>query len=77
MKAPIQVNARIPAQVDQPTTVWLDLCFEPSKIRKKMKRAETEAYRTPRKIRVGIMNENDTLLKTSLPRDPKAGAVLY
>jgi hypothetical protein len=30
--------------------------------RKKMKRAETEAYSTPRKMIVGIMNENETFL---------------
>jgi hypothetical protein len=46
------------------------------KMRKKTNRADTDAYRTPRKIRVGIMNEKETFLKTS-SRDPNAGAVMY
>ena len=42
-----------------------------------MNRAVTDAYKTPKKIKVGIMNEKATFLYTTLPRDPNAGAVLY
>lgn len=77
MKAPIQVAAKMPAHEAQPITVWLVLCLVPSKIRKKMKRADTEAYRTPKKIKVGIMKENATFFKVSFPREPKAGEVMY
>lgn len=45
-------------------------------MRKKTKRAETEAYRTPRKMIVGIMNEKATFLYVSWS-EPKAGAVMY
>ena len=77
MKAKTQVSARMPAQEAHPTTVWLLLCRVPSKMRKNTKRAVTDAYKTPRKSKVGIMNEKEILAKTSLPKDPKAGAVLY
>lgn len=43
MKAPSQVRARIPAHAPHPTTVCEDLWMVPSKMRKKMKRAETVA----------------------------------
>lgn len=43
MKAPIQVAPRIPAHAAHPTTVCSDLCLLPSKIRKKMNLADTEA----------------------------------
>ncbi len=43
IKATTHVIARMPAQTDQPSTVWLPLWRVPSKIRKKMKRADTEA----------------------------------
>ena len=43
IKATIQVQARIPAHVAQPVTVWLPLWRVPSKILKKTKRADTEA----------------------------------
>ncbi len=43
MKATTQVPARMPAQEAQPITVWFPLWRVPSKIRKKIKRAETEA----------------------------------
>ena len=46
-------------------------------MRKKMKRADTDAYSTPRKMRVGTMKEKDTFLYISLPREPKAGVVMY
>ena len=45
-------------------------------MRKNKNRAETEAYSTPRKMIVGIMNENETFLNT-FSRDPNAGAVMY
>lgn len=45
-------------------------------MRKKTKRADTEAYSTPRKISVGIMKEKATFLKTG-SREPNAGAVMY
>jgi hypothetical protein len=77
IQAIIHNAARIAPQAAHPTTVLLPLCRVPSKSRKKINRAETDAYRTPRKIIVGIINENDTFLYTSLPRDPKAGAVIY
>lgn len=77
MKAPTQVAAKIPAHAAQPTTVFSALCFVPSKMRKNMNLAETDAYRTPRKIKVGIMKENATFLKMSFPMDPKAGEVMY
>src|SRR4051794_4000976 len=71
IQAMIHSPARIPAQAAHPTTVLLPLWRVPSNKRKKMNRAETEAYRTPRKIMVGIINENETFLYTSLPREPK------
>ena len=77
IKASTQVNAKIPAQESHPTIVWLPLWRVPSNSRKNTNLADTEAYKTPRKIRVGIINENETFLKTSFPREPKAGAVLY
>lgn len=77
MNASNHVAARIPAHADHPITVWLDLCLVPSNIRKKINRADTDAYKTPRKINVGIMNEKETFLNTSLPNDPNAGEVLY
>ena len=77
MKARIHVSAKIPAHEAHPMTVWLLLWRLPSKIRKKINLAETDEYKTPRKSRVGIMNENAIFAKTSLPKDPKAGAVLY
>ena len=43
IKARIHVAARMPAHADQPMTVLLPLWRVPSKMRKKMKRAETEA----------------------------------
>ena len=43
MKAAIQAQARIPAHVAQPTTVWFPLWGVPSKILKKTKRADSEA----------------------------------
>lgn len=77
MKARSHVAARIPPHEAHPTTVWELLCLVPSNRRKKMKRADTEAYSTPRKIRVGIMNEKETFLYNSFPSEPNAGAVLY
>lgn len=62
INARTHVAARIPAQDAHPVRVWLDLWRVPSKMRKKTKRAETEAYRTPRKIKVGIMKEKETFL---------------
>lgn len=53
---------RIPAQVAHPTTVCSFLWREFWKMRKNTKRADTEAYKTPRKSKVGIMNENATFL---------------
>jgi hypothetical protein len=76
MKAKIQVTSRIPLQDPQPTIVWLFKCFELRKRRKNTKRAETEAYRQPRKMMVGIMNEKATFLYRS-SNDPNAGAVTY
>lgn len=43
MKAPSHVKARMPAHALQPITVCEDLWMVPSKMRKKMKRAETVA----------------------------------
>ena len=43
MNAKIQVAARMPAQVAHPLTVCSVKCLEPSKIRKKRNRADTEA----------------------------------
>jgi hypothetical protein len=77
IKAPSHVIPRIPAHEAHPITVLEVLCLVPSKMRKKTNRAETDAYRTPRKIKVGIMNENETFLKTSLPREPNAGELMY
>lgn len=75
-KAKIHVVRRMPAQEPHPTTVWSLRCFEFLKTRKKTKRAVTEAYRHPRKMIVGIMNEKETFLYRS-SRDPKAGALTY
>jgi hypothetical protein len=75
MKAPIQVAARMAAQVPHPLAVLPYLCLELSKMRKCTNRAVTLAYKTPRKIRVGIMKEKATSFSVWLPRDPKAGAV--
>lgn len=55
-------SRRIPAHVPQPMIVCSLLWREFWKMRKKTNRADTEAYRTPRKIRVGIMKENETFL---------------
>lgn len=41
-----------------------------------MNRADTEAYKTPKKIMVGIMNENATFLYMGI-NEPKAGEVMY
>lgn len=41
-----------------------------------MNRADTEAYRTPKKMIVGIMNENAIFLYSGI-KDPKAGEVMY
>lgn len=76
IKAATQVASRIPAHEAQPITVCSFLCFESLKRRKKTRRAETDAYRTPRKMSVGIMNEKATFLKTG-SSDPNAGAVMY
>lgn len=76
IKAKIQVASKIPAQDPQPTTVWLFMCFELRKRRKNTNRADTEAYRQPRKMMVGIMNEKAAFLYTG-SREPKAGAVTY
>lgn len=46
------------------------------KILKKTKRLDTLAYSTPRKMSVGIMNENEIFLYLS-SSDPNAGAVMY
>jgi hypothetical protein len=69
-------SQRIPAQTLQPSTVCSFLWREFSKMRKNTKRADTEAYKTPKKIKVGIMKEKATFLYTSC-REPKAGAVMY
>lgn len=76
IKANTQVTSRMPAQLPQPTTVWLCRCTELRNARKKTKRAVTEAYRHPRKMSVGIMKEKETFLYMS-SSDPKAGAVTY
>jgi hypothetical protein len=52
----------MPAHVAHPTTVWLVLCLLLANTRKNTNLADTEAYSTPKKINVGIMNENDTFL---------------
>ena len=62
MNPRIQRMAKIPAQVAHPITVFCVLCFESRKMRKKTKRAETEEYKTPRKIRVGIMKLKATFM---------------
>lgn len=62
IKAKIQVTSRMPNQLPHPTTVWLFMCTELRNARKKTKRAVTEAYRHPRKMRVGIMKEKETFL---------------
>ncbi len=62
IKATTQVTARMPAQAAHPMTVWLVICRLFWKIRKKTNLAETEAYSTPKKTRVGIMKENETFL---------------
>lgn len=41
-----------------------------------MNRADTEAYKTPRKIMVGTMNEKEIFLSSGV-KDPKAGEVIY
>lgn len=69
-------SRRIAAHVPHPTTVCSVLCCEFLKMRKKMKRADTDAYRTPKKMIVGIMNEKATFLYVSWS-EPKAGAVMY
>lgn len=76
MKAAIHVKKRIPAHDAHPTTVWLFMCFELRKTRKKTNRAETEAYRHPKKMMVGIINEKAAFLYT-VSSEPKAGAVTY
>lgn len=55
-------SQRIAAQADHPSTVCSLLCLEPSNSLKNMNLAETEAYKTPRKMIVGIMKENETFL---------------
>lgn len=67
---------KIPVQTPHPTTVCSFLCLELSKMRKNKNLADTEAYNTPRKMMVGIMNENEIFLNTGC-RDPNAGAVMY
>lgn len=62
MKAKIQVTSRMPNQLAHPTKVWLFMCTELRNMRKKTKRAVTEAYRHPRKISVGIMKEKEAFL---------------
>ena len=52
------------------------MCFVPEKTLKNTNRAVTEAYRTPKKIRVGIMKLKEMSWYLWLPREPKAGAVL-
>jgi hypothetical protein len=76
MKAAIHVTRRMLVHEAHPTTVWSDMCLEPRNRRKKTKRPVTEAYRQPRKIRVGIMNEKDAFLYTSWS-EPNAGDVMY
>lgn len=41
-----------------------------------MNRAETEAYKTPKNMIVGIINEKATFLYSGI-KDPKAGEVIY
>jgi hypothetical protein len=53
---------KIAAQDTQPTTVFSLLCREFWNMRKNTKRAETEAYSTPRKIIVGIIKEKAIFL---------------
>lgn len=62
IKAKTQVVTKIPAQEPHPTTVWLLTCFVFRNRRKKTKRAVTDAYRHPKKMMVGIMNENAAFL---------------
>lgn len=61
----IQITMIIPVQDAQPTTVWLLRCLELRNSRKKTKRTVTEAYRHPRKMIVGIMNEKAIFLYLS------------
>lgn len=68
-------SRRIPAHEAQPMIVCSFLCFESLKMRKKTRRAETDEYRTPRKMRVGIMKEKETFLKTG-SSEPNAGDVM-
>lgn len=76
MKAKIQVVRRMAAHEPHPTRVWSLKCLEFRNRRKKANRAVTEAYRHPRKMIVGIMNEKETFLYRS-SREPKAGALTY
>lgn len=55
-------SRRIPAHVDHPVSVCSVMCREFLKMRKKMNRVETEAYKTPKKMMVGIINEKAIFL---------------
>jgi hypothetical protein len=61
MKANTQVTARMAAQVAQPTAVLLVMWRLPWKMRKNKNLELIDAYRTPRKIKVGIMKLKLTL----------------
>src|SRR5690242_1266066 len=76
MKARTQRTARIPAHAAQPRTVWLPMWRVLLNMRKKMNRAETEAYNTPRKMMVGTMKVKAIFLCTSFAIEPNAGEVM-
>lgn len=76
MKDAIHVSSRMPDHESHPTRVCSVTCLVFLYMRKKMNLADTDAYREPTKMIVGIMKLYETFLKVS-SRAPNAGAVTY